>query len=103
MSRGNHQDASAYAHEERTAPTVSLTATLATVAVAAGERAKVENFDITSAFTFATMKKKVYMLLDKTVSAIYVQLFPEVKQYVDAKGQINVQLLRALYGCLESA
>ena len=103
VSRGNHQDASAYAHEERTAPTVSLTATLATVAVAAGERAKTENFDITSAFTFATMKKKVYMLLDKTVSAIYAQLFPEVKQYVDAKGQINVQLLRALYGCLESA
>jgi hypothetical protein len=37
---------------------VSLTATLATAAVAAGERARVENFDIASAFMFASMKKR---------------------------------------------
>lgn len=103
VSRGNHQDASAYVQEERTAPTVSLTATLVAAAVGAGEKAKIENFDITSAFMYASMKKKVYMKLDKTVSAIYVQQFPEVQEYVDAKGEINVELLRAMYGCLEAA
>ena len=103
VSRGNHQDATLYEQKERTAPAVSLTAVLAAAAVAAGEKAEKTNFDITSAFTEAKMKKPVYMKLSRNVTEIYVKMYPDLLEFVDEKGEMTVLLLRAMYGCLEAA
>jgi hypothetical protein len=44
------------------------------------------------------------MYLDKELSKIIVEMYPEYKQYVDPiTGKIIVQLKKALYGCVESA
>ena len=103
VSRGNHQDPLLYTDAERSAPTPSTTAVLSVVAVAAGASWSKATYDIPKAYTNAFIKKKVYMTIDKRITAIYRDVAPEIGQYIGKDGTLTVELLRALYGCVESA
>jgi hypothetical protein len=59
--------------------------------------------DIVGAYLHAFMKKLIYMKFKKYESSILCKLDPSLTKYIDDDGCLNVQLIKALYGCVESA
>jgi hypothetical protein len=49
------------------------------------------------------MDDKVYMTLSPLLSKRLCDIQPDYKRFVDNKGIITVKLLKALYGCIQSA
>jgi hypothetical protein len=75
-------------------------------AIAALERRIVKTVDITGAYLNAKMKEgsePVDMKLDPIVAKILVKHRPEFATFMREDGSIIVELVGALYGCLESA
>ena len=42
-------------------------------------------------------------MLNTEASKLLCELYPELSQYLDEKGRLSAEALRALYGCIESA
>ena len=102
VAGGHEQDRTMY--DDVSSPTVSLPSTLMVVALAAKEQREVAVVDIAGAYLNAAIKnKQIFMKLDAIQSKLLVRLEPSYKEYVDTDGTITVQLLKALYGCIESA
>ena len=59
--------------------------------------------DIVGAYLHAFMKKLIYMKFKKYESSILCELDKSLTKYIDDDGCLNVQLIKALYGCIESA
>ena len=57
--------------------------------------------DVKGAYLEAMMDESVYMTFDPTLTAIILQIFPEMQDFVE-QGRLSVQLLKALYGCKQS-
>ena len=101
VAGGNDQDRTVYASVS--SPTVSLTSIFMIAAIAARERRKVRVIDFVGAYLNAYLKEEVLMVLDPICSAILVKVDPTYEQYLDDKDCITVKLIKALYGCIESA
>jgi Reverse transcriptase (RNA-dependent DNA polymerase) len=103
VAGGNQQDKTLY--DDLSAPTVSTSAVLAVLSVAAHERLEVAVVDIGGAFLNADMDTGilVHMRLDATMSGLLCRLDQGYKAYMDTRGCIVVRLDKALYGCVESA
>jgi histone deacetylase 1/2 len=102
VAGGHEQDRTVY--DDVSSPTVSLPSTLMVVALAAKEHREVVVVDIAGAYLNAALKnKEIFMKLDPIQSKLLVKLEPKYKEYVGTDGTITVQLLKALYGCIESA
>jgi hypothetical protein len=103
VAGGNQQDRTLY--DDLSAPTVSTSAVLTILSVAAHERQKVAVVDIGGAFLNADMDTGilVHMRLDATMSGLLCRLDPRYKDFMDSRGCIVVRLDKALYGCVESA
>jgi hypothetical protein len=71
--------------------------------ISAAEDREVAIEGITGAYLNAFLKPKVLMILDRIVSAILVTIQPEMRKYLREDDTLIVKLIRALYGCLESA
>ena len=92
------QDASIYS------PTVSLIAVYALVAMGHAEGRVFKTMDVTGAYMKSNIgEKEVLVLLDKFIATILAQVAPEVKPFIDEKGELVVRLESALYGCVQSA
>jgi len=104
VAGGHMQDRSLYTENDRSSPTVASDSVQMIAHIAAVERRKVKCCDITGAYLNATLKNvEVLMKLDKTLSEILVELYPEYNAFLNGDGTIIVKLKRALYGCVESA
>ena len=57
--------------------------------------------DVKGAYLEATMDENVYMTFDPTLTAIILEIYPEMKEYVEY-GRLSVQVMKALYGCKQS-
>jgi hypothetical protein len=103
VAGGNQQDKTLY--DDLSAPTVSTSAVLTILSVAAHERRKVAVVDIGGAFLNADMDTGilVHMRLDATMSGLLCRLDQAYSGYMDTRGCIVVRLDKALYGCVESA
>ena len=103
VAGGDQQDKTLY--DDLSSPTVSTSAVLSVLSIAAYERRKVSVVDITAAYLNAEIGKKVtvHMRLDQLISGLMTKLRPEYLRYLDHKGCVVVKLQRALYGCVESA
>ena len=82
---------------------MSTTSVFAVVAIAAKEERLCEVGDIPGAYLNADMKATVHMALDRIMSDELCKLDPSYAAYKDERGRIAVRLLKALYGCVESA
>jgi hypothetical protein len=102
VAGGHMQNRSDYGEDETSSPTVSLSSVYLVLSVAAKEKRKVGTADVGMAYLNANMGKPVYMRIDKRLSQMLVELFPDVYQ-LDTDGCIYVKLEKALYGCVESA
>jgi Reverse transcriptase (RNA-dependent DNA polymerase) len=103
VAGGHQQDRGIY--EDLSSPTVDTTSVFAMAAVAAEEERFVISIDFEAAYLNAELIPgiEVYMKLNKSLVDILITMFPELKKYVNEKGEMFVRLLRALYGCVESA
>ena len=101
VAGGHMQDRTVY--DTVSSPTVSLTSIFMIAAIAARERRKVRVIDFVGAYLNAYLKEEVLMVLDPICSAILMKVDPTYEEYLDENGSITVKLIKALYGCIESA
>eukprot|EP01040_Poterioochromonas_malhamensis_P011415 gene11415-12445_t len=84
-------------------PTASLEAVLLVAAIAAKEQRLVATADVPGAYLHALMRDTIVMIVEPLLAQILIKIKPTWAEYLDHKGNLNVILKRALYGCLESA
>jgi hypothetical protein len=84
-------------------PTASASSILTIIAIAASEGRQVVTVDINGAYLLADMDDEVYMTLSPLLSKRLCDIQPDYKRFVNGKGMITVKLLKALYGCIQSA
>ena len=95
-------------YESVASPTVSLEGLFTTLLIDVYEGRDVATFDIPGAYLHAEMPedKTVILKLKGKFVSIMCEINPEYKQFVRTEGKTNVlylSVLRALYGCIESA
>jgi hypothetical protein len=103
VAGGDQQDKSLYSKADTSAPTVSTTSLLTTLAIAASEDRKITVVDIGSAYLNAKMEgPPVYMSIEPQLTMLFVELSPDMAPYV-SKDKLVVRLKKGLYGCVQSA
>jgi hypothetical protein len=105
VAGGHMQDKSIYTSSEISSPTVSISSVFSIISAGVSEGRKFMKFDISTAYLNADMPDEVFMTLDPQMSDILMKCDEsgEFKDTADDKGQITVQLKKALYGCVQSA
>ena len=101
VAGGNEQDKDNY--DDLSSPTARLTSLMAVIAIAASEGRKVEAGDIPGAYLNADMKAKVRVKLNRIISSEICKIDKSYMEYLDDTGCLTVLLLKAMYGCVESA
>jgi hypothetical protein len=101
VAGGHMQDRSIY--EYLYSPTVAIQSVFMLAAIASSEKRKVVTGDIVGAYLHALMKIRIIMVIDRFLSEILSIMYPEYKQFIASDGKIYVILIKALYGCVESA
>jgi hypothetical protein len=84
-------------------PTVAMKSVFIALAIAAAMGAFVAKIDIAGAYLNADMNEELYMRFTPELVDITLKIFPEFKKYQGAKGELFVQVLKALYGFVQSA
>ena len=84
-------------------PTMSPSSLLIIAVIAASEGRQVVTADVGGAYLNAPMTDLVYMTLSPLLSKRLISLRPEYQAYLNSDKKITVQLLKALYGCIQSA
>ena len=82
---------------------MSASSTLTIAAIAASENRVVTVADVGGAYLNALMTEEVLMTLSQFLSSRLVKLRPEYKKFLSENGTLTVKLLKALYGCVQSA
>jgi hypothetical protein len=103
VAGGHMQDKSELLYEDIYSPTASLSHLFIVACLAAREGRLIRTIDVTGAYLNADMRAGVYMHIDHTLAAILVIIDPSYKDYLRDDGSLIVELLKALYGCVESA
>ena len=97
IALGNMQDASIYSSEKNSSPTVSLIAVYALVAMGHAEGRVFKTMDVTGAYMKSHIgEKEVLVFLDKFIATILAGIAPEVKPFINEKGELVVRLESAL-------
>jgi hypothetical protein len=84
-------------------PTVSTEALFITAAIDAAEERFHATADIEGAFPHADMVGVWYVKVKKPIADILIKIDPRYAEFRLPDGDIILQLLKALYGCIESA
>ena len=79
-------------------PTIDTSHIFLALSLAATYGWDLATLDVPSAYLNADLQDTVHMRLDKDVSKIFVEAYPQFKDLVDDKGCVIVKLLKALYG-----
>ena len=96
---GDGQNKALYGEDEILSPTDTLSALYMIVSIAAKEKRKVRTMDVGTAY----LKRPVYMQINGDIAERLIALDPSWEEYQLPSGAIVVLLLKALYGCVESA
>lgn len=104
VAGGHRQDRALYESYDVSSPTPALKSVFLIGALAAWEGRYVVTVDFPGAFLNARMGSKVvYIVLNSTLAGILVAKRPSYEKYLRPDRTLVVKLLRALYGCVESA
>ena len=104
VAGGHRQDKTLY--DNLNSPTADHASLMTIIAIAASEQRYVATCDIGGAYLNAPMPTtgiKVHMRIDRTLAGILCKLDAVYSRFLDTKGELVVQLDKALYGCVESA
>jgi len=99
---GHKQRRDLYSESETSSPTISLVGLYIVALIAADEGRTVITADVAGAYLRAFMKRLVLIEINKEESEILVELYPELEEYLDSKGKLTAECLKALYGLIES-
>jgi hypothetical protein len=97
---------SKYTKEETTSPTVSTDTLIISLMIDAKERRDVATADLEGAYLHADMEDFVLLKLAGEAVNIMCQVNPKYEKFVvieNGKKVLYLQLLKALYGCVQSA
>ena len=99
------QDRSEILYEDTNAPTAALSHLMIIATIAARERRQVKTLDIGGAYLNADISShEIFMELDRTMAGILCQIEPSFQiEFLREDDTMIVKLLKALYGCVESA
>jgi len=106
VAGGDQQDRSLYSESSISSPTVATSSVLLATAVAAHRRYCVTTVDIKSAYLNAELpaNRSVFLRIDKRLSTLLLEVDPATYQpFLQSDGTLIVKLIKALYGCIESA
>jgi hypothetical protein len=95
-----------YTKEETASPTISTDALMLTLMVDAYEKRDVATADVVGAYLHASMPDYVLMKLTGDTVGIMTSVNPKYAKFVvveDGKPTLYLRLLKALYGCVQSA
>lgn len=103
VAGGDQQDKSVI--YTKSSPTVATESQFMLYAIAASERRHFQSVDIEGAFLDVDWSgETVIMLLEGVMVSLLYMLYPgQYETYTNHKGQVYVRLLKALYGCVQSA
>ena len=99
---GNLQDKGEYMQSELSSPTPSAAVVLLQATIAAAKKRYVRTFDVGQAFLNSELNKEIFVILDKEVVEIMVQIDKVYEQFRRKDGTMVVQLMKALYGIVEA-
>jgi Reverse transcriptase (RNA-dependent DNA polymerase) len=104
VAGGHMQDRETYTIENTSSPTVSTDALLILLAKFASDKRHTVSIDIVAAYLNCDLIKDVYMVLDKLMSELLIEVDQNYRKYLDpVTNCIYVKLKKALYGLIESA
>jgi hypothetical protein len=83
-------------------PTVAIESIFIIAAIAAGECRVVVTVDVEGAYLHCLMVGEVFIEMDSVIASILCAIVPEYQKYL-YDGKLCLQLVKALYGCIESA
>jgi hypothetical protein len=95
-----------YDKSDTSSPTISLDALLMTLIIDAKERRDVATADVVGAYLNADMKDFVVLRMEAEAVDIMCKVNPKYEQYVvkeKGKRVLYLRLVKALYGCVQSA
>ena len=99
---GHRQKRYLYSETETSSPTISLVGLYIVALTAAKEGRTVITADVAGAYQRAYMKKLVLIKINQEESAMLVEMYPELEEYLDDQGKLTAECLKALYGLIES-
>jgi hypothetical protein len=88
---------------EWSSPAVLLESTITSCVIDAAEERHIVVADIDGAYLYADMEDDEFIWVDPVLSAILLQIWPELKEYLTSDGKLLLRLKKALYGCVQSA
>ena len=106
VADGSGQDRSLYDQSKLISYTVSTSSVFITAAIAARENRSVATVDFPGAYLNSDMKtdgEPVLMSLDRYMTQVLIKLDPSYKESVQPDGTCVVQVVKGLYGLIESA
>jgi hypothetical protein len=105
VAGGHRQERKDYPVSATSSPTPQFTSVLTIFAIAADEGRDVATADVGNAYLNASMPddQVVHMKLDRVCSDILIKIEPRYRDYQEEDGTMVVQLMKALYGCVQSA
>ena len=104
VAGGHMQDKFLHEDEEMSSPTVALTSVLTMAALAAKKERHVMTLDHNAVYLNAAMEgSSVEILISPEVVEILCDIDVAYRKFIRADNKIAVWLMKALYGCIQSA
>jgi len=89
--------------DDISAPTVNLESVMIVVTIIAHENREVATSDVPGAFLNAKNTRRTVIRLGVILTTVLLIIRPSYKRFVQRDGTLIMLLLKALYGCIESA
>jgi hypothetical protein len=103
VADGRDQEPGLY--PDKSSPTVAIHSVFTVLGLMAEKPWRVTvKIDIKGAFVQTPMKgESTYMRLDKSLTEHVINLFPNLKGFVEADGSLYTLMLKAMYGCIQAS
>jgi len=91
---------------ETFAPTANYISVMSTISLAAIEKLSLRTYDVKGAYLIPKVNNDelpIFIRLDRDMTTRFVEKYPHLSEYVDAKGSIVMRLKKYLYGLHQAA
>jgi hypothetical protein len=92
-------------YPDKASPTVAIHSVFMVLGIMSSEKwLTVAKVDVKGAFVQTPMEgESVFMRVDRKITEYVIELYPEMKKYVDDDGCLYTVMLKAMYGCIQAS
>jgi hypothetical protein len=104
VSHGNYQNKNDF--PDWSSPTVAIHSVMMVLAMYVGRLDEYEvcKIDVKGAFIQTPMEgEPIFMKIGKNLASRVIKLYPEYEKFIDEKGNLFVEMLKAMYGCVQAS